>query len=250
MIRRVLPVEIEQQVKQHAIDDYPNEAVGFQFEDEYVRVRNIADNPKREFAINPMDYARASKRGLSAIIHSHPTGNGEPDDEDALAPSQEDIQCIVATGLPLGICVCDGKTCETVVMIGGRKYIPELVGRDFRHGPSGSDNAGDCVALIQDYYWLNLGIPIMEKARRWNWWQHSKTSLYDDNLPRAGFRQVYEPQEHDVALMKIESHLNNHAAVVLPDDKILHQLAWRKSMIDGHSKWRRKITAYWRHNSL
>ena len=37
---------------------------------------------------------------------------------------------------------------------------PPLIGREFRHGASGSDDKGDCYALIKDWYFLEKGVKI------------------------------------------------------------------------------------------
>lgn len=243
---RLIDVPIEIEIKRHAIEAYPEEAVGFVFEDRYERTANLADNPRSGFVISPIRFARACNEGLKYVVHSHPVNNGEVDGEDCTAPSEQDIRCMIDIGRPLGLVVCDGVTALDTILFGS-SYIPPLEGREFRHGPSGTDNKGDCLALVRDYYRSVLGVNLPEFPRRWLWWEDSDVSMYDYHLPRTGFRQVWEPATNDVCVMKIQSSVNNHAGIVLDDDAILHHLVWRQSRKDGHSRWRSRISAYWRY---
>jgi proteasome lid subunit RPN8/RPN11 len=59
----------------HAAKELPLEACGVVVDGQYWPCRNIADNPQRDFVINPVDYARAALSGkIEAIVHSHPMG--------------------------------------------------------------------------------------------------------------------------------------------------------------------------------
>ena len=67
---------IKSNIKEHSLEDYPNECCGIlaQNKDETVVVRceNIADNKKEFFEISPHDYLKASKIGrVKAYYHSH-----------------------------------------------------------------------------------------------------------------------------------------------------------------------------------
>jgi len=60
---------------QHAETEYPKEAAGLVVDGNYFPCKNIADNPKDNFVINPVDYARAMTLGkIEAVVHSHPQG--------------------------------------------------------------------------------------------------------------------------------------------------------------------------------
>lgn len=59
----------------HAEQEYPKESAGLVVGGSYFPCRNIAADPKKNFAINPVDYARAMLAGpIQAVVHSHPQG--------------------------------------------------------------------------------------------------------------------------------------------------------------------------------
>lgn len=59
----------------HAAKESPREACGVVVAGAYYPCRNIANDPEQDFAINPVDYARAALLGkIEAIVHSHPKG--------------------------------------------------------------------------------------------------------------------------------------------------------------------------------
>ena len=59
----------------HAKTVCPNEACGLVVDGRYFPCRNIALDPAADFAINPVDYARAMFAGtIEAVVHSHPQG--------------------------------------------------------------------------------------------------------------------------------------------------------------------------------
>lgn len=61
--------------EKHAISVQPEEACGLVVDGAYVPCRNIALDPTADFAINPVDYARAMLSGsIEAVVHSHPEG--------------------------------------------------------------------------------------------------------------------------------------------------------------------------------
>lgn len=61
--------------EQHAEEQSPKEACGVVVNGRYWRCRNIADDPVRDFVIDPRDYAVAAMYGkIEAIVHSHPMG--------------------------------------------------------------------------------------------------------------------------------------------------------------------------------
>lgn len=59
----------------HAEREYPKESAGLVVDGCYLPCRNIADEPKDNFVIDPVDYARAMIKGnIDAVVHSHPQG--------------------------------------------------------------------------------------------------------------------------------------------------------------------------------
>ncbi len=59
----------------HAQAVMPQESVGLVVDGKYWPCRNVADNPKQDFVLNPWDYAQAMMSGtIEAVVHSHPEG--------------------------------------------------------------------------------------------------------------------------------------------------------------------------------
>ena len=59
----------------HAEQENPKESAGLVVDGSYFPCKNIAPDPKANFAINPVDYARAMFAGtIEAVVHSHPQG--------------------------------------------------------------------------------------------------------------------------------------------------------------------------------
>ena len=70
-----LALDCRFEAEKHALEQAPNEACGLVVNGRYWPCRNIADEPELDFAINPVDYARAALSGkIEAVVHSHPMG--------------------------------------------------------------------------------------------------------------------------------------------------------------------------------
>ncbi len=69
--------DFNSEAKLHALEVSPKESCGLIVENKYWKCRNAADNPEKDFMIDPKDYMKARRKGkLQAIIHSHPEGGG------------------------------------------------------------------------------------------------------------------------------------------------------------------------------
>ena len=73
---------IKNYIKKHALEENPNECCGLIFESDGItkacRAKNTSTDKKRSFAVDTVDYYKASLLGdVQAIYHSH--SNGNPD---------------------------------------------------------------------------------------------------------------------------------------------------------------------------
>ena len=75
---------IEADIKQHAIDMFPEECVGYVHENTYHRLDNISNKPKERYQLSIKDKLMLFKlcKNLTALVHSHPTMNNNPSDAD------------------------------------------------------------------------------------------------------------------------------------------------------------------------
>lgn len=67
--------DFKREAVRHAEQEHPKESAGLVVDGSYFPCRNIAPDPKANFVINPVDYARAMFAGtIEAVVHSHPEG--------------------------------------------------------------------------------------------------------------------------------------------------------------------------------
>lgn len=202
----------------------------------YYPCRNIAAGGN-EFVIDPADWAQAEDAGhIAMVVHSHV---GLPPN-----PSQADLVGIESTQLPwLIINMPTGQ--HTITEPSG--YVADLIGRQFVHGVL------DCYSLIRDYYLQELGIRLKDYDRDHEWWRKDQ-NLYRENFADAGFQQVRleDLREHDVILMRLGSTKDNHGAIYLGHNQILHHPMTRLSSRDVYGKgsfWHKISSCALRHEA-
>jgi len=67
--------DFKREAVRHAEQEHPKESAGLVVDGSYFPCKNIALDPKANFVINPVDYARAMFSGtIEAVVHSHPQG--------------------------------------------------------------------------------------------------------------------------------------------------------------------------------
>lgn len=233
--------EILRAIKAHAMDAYPEEACGLIIDDEYVPVENKADDPLHDFAVDP---ALLIRHKVQAIVHSHPDGPN--------APTRADMEGQLACCIPYGICAVLGEAKKPFFWGDGLPAVP-LIGREFRHGPSGTDGRGDCYSIVKDYY-AQQGVDLPEFPRDDEWWSNGG-NMYENNFAKAGFVEVDvagDPQPGDLALMRIPPAcpVANHAAVYIGDGLILHQLFGRLSRREPIGRWPKHIVKWLRRKEV
>lgn len=236
--------ELIEEFKNHALAQFPNEAVAYiqlvGNEPTLFIKENISPNPRFEFEVSAAEYPRDDS--LLAIIHSHPSGLAEP--------TKEDIAHQIASAVPWGIVVLNRELAQDPIWWGPGVQIPPLVGRKFRHGPSGSDGGGDCLALIRDWYLLNRNIILPEFPRTNNWWAEGE-NMYVDNFHKAGFERIGEdeilPGDVFLAQVGFNSPVPNHGGIYIGGGLALHHLHNRLSKRDPIHRWNKFVTHWLRY---
>ena len=218
-------------ILEHANACLPQESCGVivttSGRNKYIPCKNKAFG-NNDFIIDPIDYAKAEDIGeISYIVHSHPYSLPEP--------SQTDLYSIELSGIPWVI-INPGSQKYTVNYPKG--YKPPLIGREFKHG------LVDCYTLIRDYYKEHLGLDMYNYPRSDQWWLKTNENLYIDNYEREGFVKITDGsiKEHDFLLMRIASQTENHGAVYVGNNMILHHPMNRLSSRDVYGGWWRKVT--------
>lgn len=97
-------MSIESDIQEHAIREYPNECVGYVFNEKYYKLINISKNPKKRYQLSIQDKLKLFKigSGLTALVHSHPSLSN--------TPSNVDVGASKATGFTFWIIGTDGNT--------------------------------------------------------------------------------------------------------------------------------------------
>lgn len=192
---------------------------------------NIAADPVSDFAIDPVDFARAEACGeVVGVVHSHPGG---PD-----GPTLLDRSSHLGSGLDWWIYWWLDAGAEGVYHMPAVRIAPRFDGRVFVHG------VVDCYTLIRDWYRAERSIELPDFARHDDWWLKGQ-NLYLEGFPQAGFTAVNDAmQPGDVLLMNIGAPVCNHAAIYCGGDKILHHLHGRLSSYDLYSGFYRDRTRY------
>jgi proteasome lid subunit RPN8/RPN11 len=215
----------------HAVREFPRESCGLVVrmagEEAYLPCRNLATT-ESEFAIDPVDFARAEDMGeIMAVVHSHPNASAKA--------SQADRVSCEASGLPWHIVSVPGGIWEAIQPSG---YRAPYLGRVFTHGVL------DCYSLIRDWYAGEKGISLPDFSRDAAWWEKGG-NLYLENFQAAGFAPISTGAPLEVGdgiLMQLRSKVTNHAAIYLGNDQILHHLQGRLSCRDVYGGYWKKIT--------
>lgn len=223
----------------HAQAMYPREACGL-----VVRVDGIEDfhacdngaiDAAEHFVISAEAYAAAEDAGeIVAVFHSHPNAPCHPSEADRVACE--------ASGLPWHIVGLPSGQWAECLPCG---YRAPLEGRPFAHGVL------DCYSLVRDWYQEVRGVTLPDFERRDNWWANGG-NLYRDNFAAAGFHEVdlRDAQVGDMILMQVQSPVENHAAILLDGNVILHHLHGRLSCRETYAGyWRRVTRSVMRHAS-
>jgi proteasome lid subunit RPN8/RPN11 len=190
----------------------------------YVPCKNIAEH-NEHFVIDPADYAAAEDAGtVIAIVHSHVNVNPKPSQADLIGIERSKLPWLIVN-IPVNS--------HTYTLPSG--YVAPYVGREFVHG------IVDCFSIWRDYYMRELGILMADYERPTDWWLKG-LDLYEENYRKEGFVEVQDLKKHDIILMKVVSPVQNHAAVYLGDNIILHHVMGKISSKDVYGGWWRKIT--------
>lgn len=230
--------QVDEQIREWAIQCYPEEMCGLIVDDEFIACENIAEDKTRQFKISADTYIKYQTTGnLQAVIHSHcvkssyyPRGSHDP-----RTPSAADLNTHISLGVAFGITATDGQQATNLIWIDDNDR-PPLYERDFIYGVT------DCYSLVRDYY-HSIAIDIPNYAREPEWAENGQ-NLYLNNFKDAGFVEIPLEQAavNDSVLMQIRAPVPNHAAVIIGTNKILHHLQNRITGEDTLSKWGKYIT--------
>jgi len=230
----------------YIIQCYPEEACGFIISNEFIPVKNTADDPLNDFKISSTEYIKANRtEHLQAVMHSHinrPENNTSKYFKyiDPRTPSMMDMQGQQDTDIDWGIVATDGENVTDVLWFGTEKRV-ELLGRQFIY------NVYDCFTLVQDYLKIHYDINVKNYPRPVDWENYDK-KMYERHQQAEGFERLditeTPARPGDIIMFRIGTSTVNHAGIYTGSGKMIHHLANRLSQEDSVSKWNKQI-AYW-----
>lgn len=235
-------------IQADAIQRYPEESCGVITAAGYVPLRNCHPTPLTAFDCDAECAALTMAGEVLGLVHSHPDG---PE-----APSSHDIASQRAMDIPWGLLMTDGEAVSQPYFWGDSLEPPPLLGRPFRHGPSGTDGKGDCGALIRDYFRIEHGLLIPDFARQDKWWMTPGVDLYGQHFAAAGFVKADQdnPKPGDVALLQVRvpdsNPVANHGGIFLGNHLMLHHLEGRLSRTEPVLGWSKMVRGWLRHAAL
>ena len=195
---------------------------------------NVAENPKNDFIIDPLNYRAVSEKGdVVGVVHSHPGESPQPSVLDRAACDK--------LGIPWYIF---GENDEWIKLEPSENTY-DLLGRPFVYG------IYDCFTIIKDYYETH-DINIYPYEYEWNFWEKGK-NLYLENFEKEGFVKVTDNslQNGDLVLMALNSDITNHAGIYVGRGKMLHHAPNRLSCRDNYNGiWKQITRMIVRHESM
>lgn len=208
----------------------PFELCGVVKNEQFIKMKNIAQDPCNNFELDPLEFAQHDP--VQYIVHSHPQ-------TDRACPSAYDMEQQALSGIPWII----ASEYECVVLDANR-VTPPLEGREFIPG------IDDCYSLIRDYYRLRHDLIITDYPRDPEWWKAGQ-NLYFDNFSKAGFVPIKGPgQDGDMFMASILSPVPNHSGIYFKNGLILHHLTDRLSRLEPLNNWKKYINIWVRHENL
>jgi proteasome lid subunit RPN8/RPN11 len=212
---------------------------------QYMPCRNLAHDAD-QFMIDPQDAADAEDAGeVVAYAHSHVFAPPAPTDADRASMARTGLPWIIVNH-PLG-----SYTVNEPV-----PFVAPMTGRAFVHG------VHDCYGIVRDWYVQELGILLNDYPRHYGWWDSDDgPDLYRENFAHEGFVLVHEGtldtaalgtlRTHDLLLMRIRARRDNHMAVYVGGNVILHHLVDQLSRREALQEfYQRRTTAVLRHRVL
>tara|TARA_R100001463_G_scaffold6990_2_gene22508 strand:- start:4148 stop:4861 length:714 start_codon:yes stop_codon:yes gene_type:complete len=212
----------------HAKSDDPNETCGLvviiKGKEKYFSCKNISDQPKDMFIIDPEDWAAAEDCGeITAIVHSHPITSPQLSMADKVACEKTKLKWYVVQ-----------PNLEQWVEYEPCGYRAPLIGRKWVWG------VNDCWSLCRDYYKDELGITLRDWDRPTSSDAFLLNPFFDRSFHSTGFREL-KPEEdlkkNDLLLFSISSPGLNHIGLYLDNQLVLHHLQHRLSSRDLLDEW-------------
>ena len=210
--------DVINEIKQHALDEYPRECVGVVIKDDYIRLENIHEIPTKSFRVDPAEYQRivGRKRKNVTLVHSHPYNHERTTENryfeflnlDRRMPSKGDVALALTIKIPMAIVSTDGDTVSDPITFNDG-YDQEIIGQEYCY------NINDCWTLVKRYYWQNYQVELPTFPSNFGWWSESPEQDFFARTEEAGLHEVHyaDMQIGDLILFEIESSVIDHCGI-------------------------------------
>ena len=240
MIKReeILTPEIVASVRLHALEAFPNEALGIVTKNGYRRLKNVSEHPTSTAMPDDGEWSEiAANKEAIALFHSHPNG--------LFAPSASDMKSQERLAIPFLLAATNGEAVTPVAIWGDQLEPLPLLERPFHHGIT------DCYEYIRDWHRIHRDRILPQFARDWSWWAKGR-NLYEDGFPKARFHRIAsaEALEGDVVLFKVRSDVYNHGGIVESSGIIGHHASSREAYDPTKLSNREPIARWMNHNPM
>ena len=220
-MKQYFPTIIINDIKEHALSEFPKECVGAIWGNTYLPLVNIHPEPTTDFRMSQSDYLKY-KDGLQAIIHSH---------NSFLHASKKDMEMQANSAVPWGIANVHNNDVE-VFFFGDQIPTQDLLGRQFIGG------VYDCYSLARDYYKKVYGVSLPNIAREWDYWNNPNGNKHFEEqmvkLFETGEWKIVSKkdlQPGDGLLFKLHSSkVLNHCAIYIGDHYMVNHMENRLSL--------------------
>lgn len=226
-----------EEIQKHFEKEYPREGCGLilivKGKKKWFPCENLAKT-EDNFILSSKDWFKAKQMGdIFAVVHSHP--------DDTNEPSQYDIDCCNAIGLPYYIFSYPEMELN---VLEPKKHFSPLIGREYAFGTA------DCFEAMRD--WLaskNINIPPRAAFEDY-WWDKELNYFTEETISQWGFRKVEDAQVNDLLIFQASEKVPDHCGVYIGNDMFFHHCENRLSCRDSlYPFWHSKIVGIYRHEA-
>lgn len=216
-----------EQIKNHAVKEWPKESCGIVVNGHYLPQKNIADDPTAEFRMDPKLWLEYEIQG---VIHSHPEPGCFPE------PTKEDMQGQIGTAVPWGVVRCVKGCAFDPLWWGDYRLDQPLIGRKFVWCVQ------DCYALVRAQKWQEEQILLPDVPRNPKWIDEKK-DIYRDSEPSLLTESVSRDalKVGDIIVFRFSSTYPVHFGVYRAGGLLLHHMVEQLSCTTPLSRYERFI---------
>jgi len=239
--------DLEAIMRQEGIASYPNEACGLVVainnRQHVVICKNVAEDPRSTFRIDPIEYLQSAKVGeVVGVWHTHVDVPPNPSEADVAGCNSSQLPWYILSVWNES----DGLNCTPITTLQPQDAEVAYVGRTYLYG------VHDCYTLVRDFYQREYDIVLGEYPRVERFWEKG-LNFFAEGYSEQGFKLLIdqEPQRGDLFIMQVGSDIPNHISIYVGDDKILHHCQGRLSKHDLYGgMWAKHTSHHLRHTNV